>query len=216
MAYSSYAVTNTTAGRGSPSSASSTPKPSSSGICTSRNASSGRSVRMSSTASGPFRASPTSVRLGSAVMNVFSPRLTRGSSSATSTRITRPSVTGRGGRRGGERDRVHGNVVPLVIRELERDANPRHEAAFVAVRQRELVVCAIEPVEPSLRRGEPHAVSWPLARSEPGTIVADLEHEPLPVPPRMHVDAADACVRAHPMLDRVLDEGLKNEIRHEG
>ena len=54
-----------------------------------------------------------------------------------------------------------------------------------------------------------------VLRVEPRTVVAHGEHEPLAVAPRGDLDLPLACGAAHAVLERVLDDRLQDEIRHE-
>ena len=83
------------------------------------------------------------------------------------------------------------------------------------IRECERLPVAIESFEARLRRRQANAFVGGFALREPGTVVADLDDQPVAVASRTNRDAPSPRVRCDAVADGVLDQRLQDEVGHE-
>src|ERR1041384_2821983 len=181
-----------------------TPKPSSSGICTSRRRTSGAVSATRATASRPSQASPTTSRSGWRAMSCRSARRPRGSSSASTTR-KRSVIGGLGVGRVGRVGRV-------ADRQRERC-----RGSAVGGGELEVAAVAMEAVEALARVAQAHAgcVGEREGRREARAVVGDGEAQLVAVARGGDVETAGAGAARDSVLEGVFDQRLEDELRDE-
>src|SRR5690349_20406244 len=179
-----------TSGTRSAFNASSTPKPSSAGICTSRKIRSGDKSRMDATALVPLSHSPTICNSGSSARQ----RLSRSRASCTSSII---SV----------------RIIPFVFRFPERKTYADGHASTRKAAQVEGVSSAIQMFQALSRIDQPDAVAvLLLVHSE--SVVCDLYVQFAVKTPRVNFNVSAFRSRRYAVLDCILYERLQEHIRN--
>src|ERR1051325_8696099 len=192
MAYSLYAVTKMTSGVRSPFSASSTPKPSSAGICTSRKIRSGDKARIDSTALVPLSHSPTISTSGSAARHRLSRSRARCTSSIISVRIIRFAFG-------------------FPERKTNADGHaPARKAAHV-----EGMSVTIQMFEALARVDQSDSVAVRLLVHSQ-TVVSDLHVQLAVKSPSVDFNVSSFRSRRYAVLDGILHERLQEHVRNRG
>src|SRR6266852_1133899 len=204
-AYWSNAVTNTMAGARSTPTSRSTSKPSSSGICTSRNTRSGVTSRIAAAASRPFAHSPATTISGSAARRCRIPSRPARSSSTISVRIARISSTVT-------------NPPPVGSRQPERHDDVRDRSAISRVDHFERGLVTVQLPQPRAGVGEADAAAFRALEHgrEPRPIVPDREVQAAVDTPSADQEPNHGAARRDPVTNRVFDERLEDQIGYLG
>src|SRR6185369_7355529 len=177
-----------TAGVRSSCSASSTPNPSSAGICTSRKIRSGDKARIDATASAPLSHSPTISTSGSTARH----RLSRSRASCTSSII---SV----------------RIIAFVFCFPERKTDADGYTAARKAAQIEGLSVTIQMFQSLASIDEPNAVAVRLLVHSQ-TVVGDLDEQPAVETPGVDLNVSTFRSRRDAVLDRILHQRLQQHI----